>query len=108
MISGLKYFAGAVHGSKSNSKRKAAPSESDKIESKRKYEANRSERKFMDSWKEGRPWLLFDHEKNHMTCTLCVDHFANGPNQNLNLHGQNKFITGCSNKKLSTIVAQTS
>ncbi|XP_014675266.1 PREDICTED: zinc finger protein 862-like [Priapulus caudatus] len=36
-----------------------------------KYEQNRKNRKFLESWKQGRPWLRIDSES--MTCTWCTD-----------------------------------
>ena len=30
---------------------------------------------FQDSWKTGRPWLVYDMETKKMTCSWCATHF---------------------------------
>ena len=104
MISGLKFYAGATPGVK----RKSSESESvaKRKERQKRYEESRPDRKFIESWKDGRPWLKYNPECKQMTCEICVNFYGSGStlNSNNNLRGQNKFITGCSNLKISTII----
>ena len=45
-----------------------------------------------------------------MTCTVCVNYYdasevnVNVWNQNLNLKGQKRFLIGCSNRKISSVL----
>lgn len=102
MISGLQFYAGAVPGMK----RKASESDTEakRKERQKRYEESRPDRKFIESWKKGRPWLIYNVENKQMTCDICVKFYGSTSNTNQNLRGQNKFITGCSNLKISTIV----
>jgi hypothetical protein len=43
---------------------------------KKKYEKDR-ERKFLESWKQDRPWLHHNGENNVMICNWCIE--ASGP-----------------------------
>ena len=85
-----------------NNKRKA-DSELDKTPNKRKYEANRTERSFQPGWKSGRPWLEF--EDGEMRCTFCVTFVAQCRSKENyeNLNNRNKFLTGCTNFRSTTI-----
>jgi hypothetical protein len=47
-------------------------------ERKKQYEKDR-ERKFIDSWKQDRPWLHHNVEQNVMVCNWCIE--ANGPKE---------------------------
>ena len=58
----LKYKTGAIQGKPL----------------KRKYPQSR-ERKFIDSWKQYRPWLHHNVEQNVMVCNWCIE--ANGPKE---------------------------
>lgn len=50
----------------------------------------------------GHDWLTYDNEKGVMTCSVCIQ---NGNIQRTsNLKGQNKFLEGCSNFRISTIL----
>lgn len=75
-----------------------------------KYEEHRPEKKLNAKWQEGRPWLTFDTVENTMTCSLCVSYYGNASGnehvraQNSNLKGQNRFLTGCSNRKISAVI----
>ena len=39
----------------------------------RDSEYDRRVRTFQNSWKTGRPWLIFNKPKNAMTCSFCTD-----------------------------------
>ena len=67
----LKYKTGAIQGKPL--KRTVAPEET--REWKKQYQKDR-ERKFIDSWKEDRPWLHHNVEQNVMVCNWCIE--ANG------------------------------
>ena len=68
----LKYKTGAIQGKPL--KRKVAPEET--REWKKQYKKDR-ERKFIDSWKQDRPWLHHNVEQNVIVCNWCIK--ANGP-----------------------------
>ncbi|WAR15760.1 ZN862-like protein [Mya arenaria] len=88
----LRYSDGAMPGRKastsSNEQKKRAP----------------VERRFANSWKEGRPWLMFNDETKVMTCSTCVSFYGTNPPTNTNLKGQNRFILGCGNMRVSAVV----
>ncbi|KAL5007366.1 hypothetical protein ScPMuIL_003785 [Solemya velum] len=101
-MSMLKYVAGAVPG-KAIPKSTAVGSHADR---QKRYEEKR-ERKLNEKWKVGRDWLVF--EDGLMSCSLCKEYYGFNSRDNLNqrlknLRGQNKFITGCSNRKVSAVV----
>ena len=50
-------------------KRKQIENDDEKQKKKQEYEKNRSDRKFPSKWQTERPWLVFNEEKNMMTCT---------------------------------------
>ena len=62
------------------------------------------ERKFVLSWKEGRPWLMYLEEKKVMTCSSCIEFYGESAPINPNLKGQNTFLVGCNNIRLSALV----
>jgi hypothetical protein len=69
----LQYKTGAIPGKPL--KRKVIPAET--RERKKQYEKDR-ERKFIDSWKQDRPWL-HHVEQNVIICNWCIE--ANGPKE---------------------------
>ena len=73
-------------GSEPPSKKAKAVTEDDKLQRDREYEVNLRDRKFLESWKVGRPWLTYDEDKKHLTCKACVKF---GSKRDLN------FIVGC-------------
>jgi hypothetical protein len=89
---GLRYVEGAIPGKKLN------PSPT----LQKNYEVNRCPRKFNSKWTENRDWLVYDADKNVMKCMLCIGQYGETPQQS-NLQGQNKFLTGCSNFRVSAI-----
>ena len=66
------YKTGAIPGK--SLKIKVTPEET--RERKKQYEKDR-ERKFIDSWKQDRPWLHHNVEQNVIVCNWCIK--ANGP-----------------------------
>ena len=98
-MSFLRYVEGAIPGK--TLKRKA--SDEDKKAKCRKYEETRV-RSFNPKWRDGRTWLMHDTEENVMTCKLCSEQYAEGKKPKTNLKGQNKFVTGCSNFKVSAVI----
>jgi hypothetical protein len=72
----LQYKTGAIPGKPL--KRKVTPEET--REWKKQYEKDR-ERKFIDSWKQDRPWLHHNVEQNVMVCNWCIEANANGPKE---------------------------
>lgn len=65
----------------------------------KEYESKRT-RVFCDSWSKDRKWLEYDEENKVMTCVLCIQHYSvNEIMENMNLRGQNTFLTGSSNLK---------
>ena len=96
MIPRLKYFEGAVPWKK----RKAGTSDGECNTTNRnqKYEANRVERTLSEKWKTGRPWLVFKDGK--MFCDVCTQY---GPGGSSSMRGQNTFVSGCSNKRVSAV-----
>lgn len=65
----------------------------------KEYESKRT-RVFCDSWSKDRKWLKYDEENKVMTCVLCIQHYSvNEIMENMNLRGQNTFLTGSSNLK---------
>ena len=57
-------------------------------------------RTFQNSWKTGRPWLIFNKPKNVMTCSFCTDLEA-ARNEN----NSSAFVAGCDNFKIETLHA---
>ena len=72
-------------------------------ERKRKYKEHRPVRKFNHDWQAKRPWLKFDDTKNSMPCAVCIEHYGTHANVSQNLENQNKFITGCTNFRISAV-----
>jgi hypothetical protein len=72
-------------------------------ERKRKYKEHRPVRKFNREWQAKRPWLKFDDIKNSMPCAVCIEHYGTDANVSQNLENQNKFITGCTNFRISAV-----
>lgn len=71
----------------------------------KKYEEKRPPRKFNESWKVGRPWLVYSAETGTMTCSDCLGFFGTrGSIPCVNLKNVNTFVTGSSNLKISTII----
>ena len=96
----LKYVEGAVPGKPIKKKKDPEVSKSQRNKD---YELKR-ERKFNPSWKEGRPWLLYDDNENVMKCSICTTQYGEGSQSDQsNLKGQNSFLKGCSNFRLTTI-----
>ena len=91
---GLKFTAGAIPGKKL--KRKA---DTDANESKQCYEEKKKDRQLNEKWKTGRPWLVF-LENNTMACNVCINHYGKNLSDG---RGQNTFISGCSNLKVSAV-----
>ena len=85
----LQYTAGAIPGKPL--KRKVTTE--DMRDRKKKYEKDR-ERKFLESWKQDRPWLHHNGENNVMICNWCIE--ASGPKDL-------SFVKGCENFKISAI-----
>ena len=85
----LQYTAGAIPGKPL--KRKVTTE--DMPDRKKKYEKDR-ERKFLESWKQDRPWLHHNGENNVMVCNWCIE--ASGPKDL-------SFVKGCENFKISAI-----
>ena len=98
---GLKYVASAIPGKLL--KRKPTVTEEELKSKQKKYEENRKTRKFNEKWKQTYDWLIYDSDKNIMQCSVCLNHNGQG-SKFTNLKGQNKFLEGCCNFKLSTIV----
>jgi len=70
-----------------------------------KYEERRPDRKFLDKWLVGRPWLLYDNDipdKSAMFCNWCIDYNNTYVNNEFKKN-MNTFITGCKNFRFSTI-----
>ena len=55
-------------------------------------------RTFQNSWKTGRPWLIFNKPKNVMTCSFCTD-LAAARNEN----NSSAFVAGCDNFRIETL-----
>ena len=56
------------------------------------------------SWKEGRPWLMYLEETKVMTCSSCIEFYGESAHINPNLKGQNTFLVGCNNMRLSALL----
>ena len=91
---GLKFTTGAIPGKKL--KRKA---DTDANESKQRYEGKRKDCHLNEKWKTGRPWLVF-LENDTMACNVCINHYGKKLSGG---RGQNTFISGCSNLKVSAV-----
>ena len=98
---GLKYVAGAFPGK--SLKRKPTVTEEELKSKQKKYEENRKTRKFNEKWKQTYDWLMYECDKNIMQCFVCLNHNGQG-SKFTNLKGQNKFLEGCCNFRLPTIV----
>lgn len=104
-MSFLRFYDGAVPGQK----RKAddpSTSRQKKLNTWKAYEEKRGDRKFCEKWREGRDWLTFNNKnETGMTCSYCIELYKNGNTSTpSNLKGQNAFLTGCTNMRISTIV----
>jgi len=105
-MSFLRFYDGAVPGKKMKTK-ETNGAQKKKIESLRAYEEKRGSRKFCEKWREGREWLTLNsqNETESMTCSYCIELYGNdGKSTHSNLKGQNAFITGCTNMRISNIV----
>ncbi|XP_060563106.1 uncharacterized protein LOC132722601 [Ruditapes philippinarum] len=69
----------------------------ERAEMKKRYENNRTERKFNEKWKQGREWLVYDTEKGNMRCAECGDYYSEKIITEKNLSNTNTFILGCKN-----------
>ncbi|VDI01683.1 Hypothetical predicted protein [Mytilus galloprovincialis] len=102
MFGFLKYTEGAIPG-KATKKKKT---EDEKKEKSKLYETNRPARKLNKKWQENRPWLKFENDT--MTCSVCLDYYINtnkpGSSGLQRVRGQNTFITGCTNRKISAVL----
>ncbi|XP_053385072.1 zinc finger protein 862-like [Mercenaria mercenaria] len=98
MLSNLKYFDGAKPGLK----RKTNPTAEDVKSKSKKYEQNRPERKLNEKWKIGRSWLVFS-DNDTMKCSICISYFEGKVSDPSNLRGNNTFISGCTNRKISAV-----
>ena len=76
----LRYFEGATP------KRKAPKQPEAVKDAKKRYEKDRK-RTFQESWKAGRPWLVFSEEKGTLGCTMCRE---------FSPHDENNYIKGSS------------
>jgi hypothetical protein len=73
----------------------ATPGKKEHIENddeKQKKKKNHPDSKFFSKWQTERPWLVFNEEKNVMTCTTCIEFFQSDKISN-------PFISDCSNLK---------
>ena len=64
----------------------------------RDSEYDRMVRTFQNSWKTGRPLLIFSKLKNVMTCSFCTD-LAAARNEN----NSSAFVAGCYNFRIETL-----
>jgi hypothetical protein len=69
----------------------------------KKYEDNRTTRRFQDHWLKGREWLK--HDERGMTCIICSEHYGDVSVRGADANNSKKhlFITGSKNYKFSTI-----
>ena len=81
-------------GGKEPPDKKAKVSEEEKKQHAKDYEVNQRNRKFLESWKNGRPWLQFDTADGTLKCDMCTKYC---PSKN------NNFIVGCKDLKLDVI-----
>ena len=98
----LKYIEGAKPGKKL----KITPTPEETRS--QKYEQHRKERQLNEKWKVGRLWLVFNATYNTMTCRVCINHYKNAAgigkqDGQSGLRGQNTFLTGCANRKVSAV-----
>ena len=97
----LKWKKNAVPGKPL--KRKLPGIDEEKHEKNKRYEEHRLERKLNTKWQEGWPWLQFNLEENSMTCSICMDYYQ-GKEMPINtVKGQNRFLSGCTNRKISAV-----
>jgi len=52
------------------------------------------ERKFVLSWKEGRPWLMYLEEEKVMTCSSCIEFYGESAPINPNRKGADYISRG--------------
>ena len=76
---------------------KKAKSKNDVLKSSRQYEKSQRQRLFQTSWKQGRPWLVF--EDNLMFCTVCKEATA----ADVTVGHKNSFISGNAQFKVESI-----
>jgi hypothetical protein len=62
---------------------------------------NRKARKFNVKWLTNHEWLDYNESNNIMTCKICTKHSSCQTSSNLT--NTNKFLTGCTNFRISTI-----
>ena len=74
--------------------KKTKISEEEKKQHAKEYEMNQRKRKFIESWKNGRPWLRFDIENETIKCDFCVKYCPSK---------DNNFVVGCKDLKLYQI-----
>jgi hypothetical protein len=96
----LKWNKNAVP-SKTLKRKLPGTDEEEKRNKNKRYEEHRPERKLNTKWQEGRPWLQFNLEENSMTCSICMDYYRGKEMPINNLKGQNRFLSGCTNRKIS-------
>jgi hypothetical protein len=99
----LKFYEGAVPGKKRKPDTTENQTAEKKLSAWRNYETHRVVRKFNIKWKDGREWLDNNEDKG-MTCSWCIEHFGKEPTKSPNLKGQNAFLTGCKNLRISTVI----
>ena len=56
---------------------------------------------FQETWKKGRPWLLFNVEEKAMTCEYCKSHQRTKGGSGF---GRDAWIKGCKRLKLEVVV----
>lgn len=76
---------------------KKAKSKDDVLESNRLCEKSQRQRSFQTSWKQGRPWLVF--EDNLMFCKVCKEATA----ADATVGHKNSFVSGNAQLKVESI-----
>jgi len=56
---------------------------------------------FQESWRRGRPWLVFNPAKNEMTCSLCQRFAGVGPRRSGG--GHDAWMHGCKRLKVEVV-----
>lgn len=77
----------------------------------KEYDKKRK-RTYNTKWETDHPWLKFtptgppdDMSQGYMQCCVCLDYFKDTHSPtNTKLKGQNTFISGCSNLRVSTVI----
>ena len=84
---------------------KKAKTKEEKLQIQRKYEKEQRSRVFMEDWKQGREWLIFDKEKQTMTCSFCIEIIKPTLDKDVNLKKNYVFISeeGCTSLRLESI-----